>query len=275
MNAVYAALTLPSEKLILTYPSSSYGGGEKRPSYLVRRLASMFDLRTETAEPARYRLSAPSPCFELAAAYIVKPEDTDATAAAAVAVEAICMEDTAAAARLRRLAEAFLRHRGSMTSDGARRLYGHELSMSASRVDKFYGLPVPVFSAVRLNAKPRKRRSLTHVGGDVLHYILENVVRDIRDAGGFQAEGMTDNFCQGAHRKIRFGVCRRRAGGLQRQSSRFQVFVRQTAERHGFLSSWDMVRELRRSDFAPLDFELEFPTGAKSRPTLSATEISA
>lgn len=252
LNAVYTALTLPSEKLIITYAAAGYGGGEKRPSFIVRRLLTMFGLAEQSADPVRYRLNAPVPCFELAASYSVRPVPE------AAAADAYCREDPDLALRLNRIAEASLLRRGSLTEHGAGKLYGRELSMSASRVDKFYACRFLYFLQYGLNAKPRKPAGFdAPTAGTFMHYILENVVRDIRDDGGFRDEKLTDEVCLALTEKYVGQYVQEVLGSFQDKSSRFQYLFNRLRKDTAFIIL-DMVQELRHSDFSPLDFELEF-----------------
>jgi ATP-dependent helicase/nuclease subunit B len=69
-------------------------------------------------------------------------------------------------------------------------LYGQGLTMSASRIDKFYACRFLYFLQYGLNARPRKPAGFdAPTAGTFMHYILENVARDIRDGGGFHDIG--------------------------------------------------------------------------------------
>jgi ATP-dependent helicase/nuclease subunit B len=253
LNAVYTALTLPSDRLVLTYPARGYNGGEKRLSAIVRRLLTLLDLKEQTVNPDDCRLNAPVPCFELAVSYSAKPGDP-----AAAAAFAWCREDPPMAARLARIKEATVMGRGSLTAAGARRLYGQELSMSASRVDKFYACRYLYFLQYGLNAQPRKPAGFdAPTAGTFMHYVLENVVRDIRDAGGFQDPALTDDDCQALTDKYIGRYVDEVLDSFKDKSSRFQYLFNRLRRDTAFIVL-DMVRELRRSDFTPLDFELEF-----------------
>jgi ATP-dependent helicase/nuclease subunit B len=267
LGAVYTALALPADKLILSYPSRGYNGGEKRPSYLVRRLTAMFHLTEQAANPADYRLRAPVPCFEMAASHAVRPGDP-----AAAAAYDCCREDPAMAESLERIAGASLIRRGSLTAEGAKRLYGQELSMSASRVDKFYACRFLYFLQYGLNAKPRKPAGFdAPTAGTFMHYILENVVRDIRDAGGFC--NVTDEDCMALTEKYVEEYIKTVLGSFKDKSSRFKYLFNRLRRDTAFIVL-DTVRELRRSDFVPLDFELEFSDRGKLPPhALSDGEV--
>jgi ATP-dependent helicase/nuclease subunit B len=83
LNMIYSVFSMPSDVLFVTWPESSPGGGEKRPSFVVRRIKDMFSLQEESDGSFRFRLSAVRPAFELAASAAGNPLNPAAAAAAA------------------------------------------------------------------------------------------------------------------------------------------------------------------------------------------------
>ena len=109
--------------------------------------------------------------------------------------------DKEIAARLQSAAEAADLSRGRLSGEAAVQLYGRELTMSASRVDRFYACRYLYFLQYGLNAKPRKPAGFdAPTAGTFIHYILENVTRDIKNSGGFgsvseeQCRALTDKY---------------------------------------------------------------------------------
>jgi ATP-dependent helicase/nuclease subunit B len=265
LNSVYAAFTLPTDKLIVSWPQSGPGGGEKRPSFIVKRLKAMFSLTEQADRDFDFRLAALRPCFELAAS---APNRPDSMAAAAAFVffnetDGLLLKTAAKAADL---------SRGSLTGGAAERLYGRDLVMSASRVDKFYSCRYLYFLQYGLNAKPRKPAGFdAPTAGTFVHYILENVTRDLRESGGFA--DVDEERCRALTAHYVSEYVRDVLHEFKDKSSRFKYLFNRLVGDVSFIVL-DMVRELRNSDFSPVDFELEFSDTGDIPPHLIADEVS-
>jgi ATP-dependent helicase/nuclease subunit B len=88
-----------------------------------------------------------------------------------------------------------------------------------------------------------------------MHYILENVTRDIKENGGFHSVSeercreLTDHYVSIYVKEV--------LRQFKDKTSRFIYLFNRLVTDASFVVL-DMVRELKNSDFAPLDFELEF-----------------
>lgn len=263
MNSVYLSLSLPTDKLILSYPRTGIGGGDKRPSFVVKRLKTMFSLTEQPVYDYAFRLSAPEPCFELAASAKSKPDSL--TAAAAYEYISHSRET---AERLQSAAGATDLSRGRLSGEAAAQLYGRELTMSASRVDKFYACRYLYFLQYGLNAKPRKPAGFdAPTAGTFMHYILENVTRDIKNGGGFG--GVSEEQCRALTEKYVAIYVRDVLHRFKDKTSRFRYLFNRLVGDASFVVL-DMVSELKNSDFVPLDFELEFSDTGDIPPHLIA-----
>jgi ATP-dependent helicase/nuclease subunit B len=107
-----------------------------------------------------------------------------------------------------------------------------------------------------LKLKPRKPAGFeAPVAGTFMHYILENVTRDIRDEGGFA--DVSEARCLELTDRYISAYITETLDDFRDKTSRFRYLVGRLRKdvRNVVL---DMVRELKNSDFAPVDFELEF-----------------
>jgi ATP-dependent helicase/nuclease subunit B len=163
LNSIYSSLTLPTDKLIVSYPQTGVGGGDKRPSFVFKRLKTIFSLTEKTDADFDYRQDALQPCFELAASAKNQPDSV--TAAAAFEYLSASEE---LSEKLKSIAKAADLSRGRLTGGTALRLYGDDLTMSASRVDKFYSCRFLYFLQYGLNRKYEARR-LRRADGRHLH----------------------------------------------------------------------------------------------------------
>jgi ATP-dependent helicase/nuclease subunit B len=238
-NLIYSSLTLPSEKLIMSYTSSS------RPSFVLLELADMFGLEIVPADSG-IKENAPVPCMEL----VVLGDE---------AAREYFSSDEAKRAWLESVTNAAERGRGRLNPKTAERLYSKRLNLSASRVDKFYSCRFMYFMEYGLRAKPRQQAKFdAPVAGTFMHYILENVAREAEEASGFGK--LTETDCTRLTRKYVRKYADEMLGGLKDKSARFiYLFRRLSAAVERIVS--DMAEELAVSDFAPVDFELSFAPG--------------
>lgn len=239
-SLIYSVVTLPSETLYLSRALLSPDGSETRPSFLTERCAKLFSLREETGDLTAARSCAALPAFELAAA------------GSAEAAEALGGESE----RLERLRSAAALSRGRLSSTGVRALYGQEPYLTASRIDTFASCKFQYFLRYGLRAKPREAAGFDPPElGTFLHYILENVARECGGRGGFAS--VTDDEVRTLCGQYTARYVRERLEDFREKSARFVYLfrrLRETVERVVL----DTAQELRRSDFTPLDFELNF-----------------
>ena len=257
MNTIYSTLTLPSHKLIVSYHKSD--GGEKRPSFIINRLSEMFDIPVKSDDAAEFRISSKRPCFELAASY--KKHGTSRCAAAAAAYFS---NDPVIRKRLEQIETTAANTRGKLSGDTAARLYGRELSMSASRVDKFYACGYQYFLQYGLSAKTRRPAGFdAPTAGTFMHYVLENVMREIKENGGFS--DVSDDECCRLTEEYTGRYAQEVLQSFKDKSSRF-IYLFNRLKKDAVTVALDMVGELRNSDFVPLDFELAFTDGGDIPP---------
>ena len=245
---IYYTLTLPSESLSFLCPAQNADGAETRPAFVFRRAQSLFGIEPESADLTDARMSAPAPALGLAAQAIHGGGGREQAAA-----EYFDHNAPARAAALKAAAELT---RGSLSGDGVTRLYGKRLRLSASRVEKFASCRFAYFCQYGLKAKPHTPAGFQPPEmGTFMHYVLENVARDVSARGGFQKvtdaelEALTDQYVETyIHDEL---------NDFQEKSSRFVYLFKRLRENVRRVVK-DMADELRVSDFVPLDFELDF-----------------
>lgn len=246
---MYMSITKPTEKLMLTYPKNS-GSAKKRPSYILGRIEALLNIKTidESELNESFLISAAAPCFELA----VSGSDTPFAKAARL----FLMRDAEKKAQIERVLKAAGASRGALSQTSVGSVYGKKLRLSASRIDRFYSCKFSYFLQYGLKAEPRKDASFDAPEmGSFLHYVLENVVSELANKGPLKDAEKSD------YRKLAelyIGkYVNERLGGIEEKSGRFKyLFDRLVKDVYTIID--DMVDELKRSDFTPLSFELEF-----------------
>ena len=253
---IYYTLTLPSESLSLLCPASDADGAALRPAFVFRRAQALFGVEAENADLTDARMSAEGPALNLAAQAIHGGGGRERAAADYFAETA--PERSAALKAASELT------RGSLSKEGVARLYGKKLRLSASRVEKFASCRFAYFCQYGLKAKPHTPAGFEPPEmGVFMHYVLENVAREVGQRGGFrnvtdeELRTLTDHYVETyVHEEL---------NDFQEKSSRFVYLFRRLRENVGRVVA-DMAAELRASDFTPLDFELNFAEASDIPP---------
>lgn len=248
LAGVYAALTVPTGTLTMTYPEPA------RASYILSRLGKLFGTVEKRPDEEIFTAAA-GPCFELAAF------DNGDTARMARGWFEEREEWRGKLAAIERAASA---PRGRLSPEITRRLYGGKMRLSASRIDRYYSCRYAYFLQYGLGAKPRSEAALdAPEAGTFMHFVLERTARRVRELGGFHAVKEED--VKAIVPALVEEYANTRLGGLENKSGRFKyLFARLgTAARQVALA---MYEDLRDSDFAPLDFELRFAPDGELPP---------
>ena len=116
---VYTTCAQPAQKLYVTWPAQGETGGEKRPSFLIERLETLF--------PQCQRQEKPAP----------SPDQLRSQAAGVPSIRAALSEDPRSAALFRHLDQAARWQRGRLSPGAVSALYGKKVPMSASRMDQY------------------------------------------------------------------------------------------------------------------------------------------
>lgn len=247
-STVYNCLTLPSESLTFCYSRSDAGGSEQRPAFVVNRAKALFNINVKEFDIDRARMSAPAPALMLAAQSFNGGSVYSASAAEFFARRA--------PEKLDSLARAARMSRGSLSRASVRALYGDKLHLSASRIDKFASCRFAYFMQYALRARPHEPAQFTAPEiGTFMHRILEQVAKEAKSRGGFKALGddevsaMTDKYVS--------EYISAEMNDFRNKSKRFEYLFRRLLSQVRQVVL-DMADELRRSDFEPLSFELDF-----------------
>lgn len=257
VKSVYDAMTTPERTLTLCSPEKGTTGEAKAPSYIFEAAARILNFVPAHPVRAEYKTAAIKPCIEFAVIY----GERDAAAAAARELlknneDFHALKETAAEiAKLRK---------PRLSPEQAKKLYGDRINMTASRVDKYNSCRFSYFLQYGLKARPRTPAEFdASVIGTFLHYILENVTRDVEKTGGFQA--VTDEMCVELAGKYINEFIGTELGGMKDKTARFKYLFDVLTE-DAVSVVLNMAAELRKSDFRPVDFELEFSRSGEMAP---------
>ena len=258
LQNLYAALAQPTQGLTVSYPVSDVTGAELRPAFVVERLRVLFPGLTVEREDndKEYRLTAIQPALEAAGTAPDGP------------LWHHFAQDPAYGARLAAMARASALRRGSLSRAAVQTLYGRKISMTASRAERLRSCHFAYFMEYGLRARPRRVAAFDAPQiGTFLHYLLENVTREVLAMGGFAAVEEETLHALTAQYIDRYA--REELQGLQDRTARFRyLFTRLRTTAYAIVEQ--IAREMRCSDFVPLAFELTFG----DRGELPAVSIS-
>lgn len=248
---VYTTCAQPSRRLYVSWPAQGESGGEKRPSFLVQRLEALFPhaYGKGKVEPSPDRLRS------LAAQL---PQ-----ARAALREEAVCQR------LFQHLDQGACWHRGRLSAEAVKTLYGEKVAMSASRMDQYKSCHFAYFLRYGLEAKDRHPAGF-HAPeyGTFVHFVLEHVLRAVRAKGGIAQ--VSDQELQDLTAQAVEDYVFQELGGMDQQTPRFHYLFRRL-ERNIRAVVANVAEELRASDFQPIFFELGFGEG-KQLPPVELTE---
>ena len=246
LQNIYAALVRPTRRLVISYPVSAPNGAALRPAFLVPRIRQLFPqaVTCRTADDKAYHLTAPDPALEMCGG------------AGGAALRSWFAADGRWEAALAAMDRSAAMTRGRLAPEAVSALYGRNLRMSASRLDKVRSCHFAYFMQYGLRAKERTRAGLDPAQiGTFLHYVLERVLRDATAAGGISAlehEELRRLTGQYTDAYIQSTI-----GRVEERDARFGYLLRRL---RGTIATVveNVWAELRQSDFVPLAFELEF-----------------
>ena len=243
---LYAALAQPTEKLTVSYPVSDGKGAEKRPSFVIGRIARLLpsiSVETESADKG-YRLSAKSTALEYAGEHI------------GGALWQYFEGQGDAERALAAMKDASRYTRGHLSRDAVRALYGGAVTLSASRMDMARSCHFAYFMRYGLKARERTGAGFDAPQiGTFVHDVMEHTLRQAKECGGLHTLSKDK-----LHALVRASIeeyIDRVLPDLCEKSARFRyLFNRLCATVERIMD--EVSEELQSSDFEPLAFELEF-----------------
>ncbi|MBQ9535375.1 MAG: PD-(D/E)XK nuclease family protein [Clostridia bacterium] len=251
---IYRAVSSPAERLYFIYPLRLSSGEESRCSYFVRRVPDIFPgVRAESGDALlrRLRLTARMPAFESACVSAGGGESGSAAALAHFR-DRRGMADYFGA--LREYAAA---PRGPIRDpEIIRRLYGSELRMTASRLEKVNSCRFSYFMQYGLKAAARRRGDFGAPQiGSFIHYVVENAVADVFRSGA-EPEAAAKKYAREYMEKTfpRSELTGRLRANMRALSENAVFVVRNACD------------EINAGDFRPAYFEMSFGAGGDMPP---------
>lgn len=259
LQNIYACLAQPTEQLHISWPVTDVTGAELRPSFVVERVRLLFPRLKVQRENGAYRMTLPATALCAAGENEALWRYFEGQPRYAAAL--------AAMARARRM------ERGRLSPEAVQSLYGRSIAMSASRIDRVKSCHFGYFMEYGLRARERKKAGFEAPEvGTFLHYLLENVNREVKEQGGY---GQVDD--EALRHMVKRYVERYAATQIQEyqnKSARFRYLfsrLRETA----YTTIISIAKEMRQSDFQPVEFELSFGGRDGHLPAITVREGGA
>jgi len=155
----------------------------------------------------------------------------------------------------------------NISTDIAQRLYGSKISLSPSRVDKYYSCPYQYFLTGGLKLVPRTPAVFdASMAGSFMHFVLEAVSREIKETTGFKYADV--DHCRLLAKKHIEIYIKETLLDFEGKNERF-IYLFKRLEQDVVRVLSDMLDELKSSDFEPSDFELNLSQISKQIKKIS------
>lgn len=256
LQNIYACLAQPTERLTVSWPVGDISGAQLRPSFVVQRMEKLFPDLHVLREDGAYRRMLPATALELAG--------SDR------ALERYFRQRGGYDRVLDAMDRGRALGRGRLSPEAVQALYGRSLHMSASRMDQVKRCHFGYFMQYGLRARERRPAGFEAPEiGTFIHYLLENVAREVKNRGGWSRVEREE-----LRRLVREYIdqyAREEIDGYREKSSRFRyLFSRLRTAACAIVE--DMAGELAQSDFSPVAFELGFGGRDGQLPAVTVTE---
>ncbi len=156
---------------------------------------------------------------------------------------------------------------GFLSADTAAKLFGKDVYLSASKVDKFYGCPFSYFCKYGLNAKKITKAEMTALErGSTVHYIMEQILKEhgkkISLLSDAELTDCIERYTADFLKEIN-------AEGID--DYRWNTMVRQVKDLAKVLCA-EMGKQLADSDFEPVGFEVTLEAEGDIKPVVLELE---
>ncbi|MFI3249654.1 MAG: PD-(D/E)XK nuclease family protein [Eubacteriales bacterium] len=166
LSSIYEMIALASDKLVLTYPLRKSNGDGTRPSFLVERILKLFpQLHTlkEGELQDNFRLLSTKPAIEQVMKF---PQ-----------VATLLKEIEPLGAEVEGLEKADAWTRGALSPQGVESIFGSEIHLSPTKIERLKGCHFSYFMEYGLRATSRKVAKFSAMEyGTFVHHVLEKVI---------------------------------------------------------------------------------------------------
>ncbi len=249
----YYALTSASHKLFVSFPAAELSGEVKSQSVIINEVSSIFpkcDYSTIFKEDTRDLLWAKKPAYDF---YAERARSKDPLTNA---LKDYYSKDEDFKDRLQSLENVINSNARFTIKDRevAEKLFGTDLHLSASKIEKFHLCRFSYFCQYGLKANERRKASIDALEyGSFVHYILEKFFSAFEKS---QFASLSENEIKKVVDNVSEEYANLHFGGLDTKSARFNYLFDGVKESSVVLLTHIMA-ELSQSEFTPVDYELD------------------
>ncbi len=249
----YYALTSASHKLMVSYPASELSGEVKSPSVIISELALIFpdcNHRLKLEENTSDLLWAKKPSYDL---YASRARSKDIVTSA---LRDYYADDEEYKDKLLSLENVINSNKKFNISDSriSEKLFGKDLHLSASKIEKYHLCRFSYFCQYGLKAGERRKASIDAMEyGSFVHYIMEKFFSSFTKS---ELLNLNDDKIISVVSSVCDEYANLHFGGLSSKSARFNYLFDGVKEGSVTLVK-HLIAELAQSDFTPVDFELD------------------
>ncbi len=246
----YKAVSSPSERLYISYPSSDAKGSGSSPSSIVSETCLVLKnikIKNSLMLPLQYFASAKKPAFETAARIW---RSNDGLSASLKKIFASYGGEAHYKAVERAAGDKVLRFADKAKS---KEFFGGSTYVSASQAETFYLCRFQYFCRYGIKAEETRAAELNALEyGSLMHFLLENV---FRNTGSKKIASMNDEELKNIILGCINMYAEKKLGGLENRTPRFAYLVSRLADAAQVIIR-HIAEELSQSEFVPRDFEL-------------------
>lgn len=263
----YYAVTIPADRLVITYPTRTVSGEEKRPSLIARTVERLFPdsvvscAEWEAKDPLAGLITRENAYALLCASW---GENTPLHVVLREAFAGTNEEE-----RLRRAVDRAKDKRFSIRDSAvSRRLFGRTLALSPSRLETYFGCAFAYFCSSGLHLKKKRKAEFSPLeSGTLIHYVLEVLIRKYCAPGVSLPE---DGVLREETAKLVEEYLADRVEDRDAMDERFHYLFTRLCGMLARLTRRLYV-EFSQSAFTPYAFEAPIETDAENRPLVFKT----
>lgn len=257
----YKALSSPSDELYISWPSSGVSGDVKLPSEIVREIKSIFkDIKIHD----KYYISkedwlwAEKPAFEMCC------RGWNERSELFVALKDYFLRKSDYSYKTESVKRAVnSRSVKFLSPDKAKKLFGTDIKLSASQIEKYCLCAFQYFCKYGLKAKERYKAQFSSLEyGSLIHFILEKVFKIYM---GDKITSLDENMIRKDVQTIMSEYVEKHLGGLNNKSSRFKYLFMRCSQASEILLK-RLSDEFKQSLFKPVDCELDISNDGDIKP---------
>lgn len=268
-NLIYSVLSSASDELYLMSPRTDNSGNILEPSNIITKIRDeLFESKyfDETENNIAFILDKESPAavFDELKRICAKYGFDELTADEKAALDYF-MHDSALADKLTEYLEKIcLAQSGydELSKDAALRLYGSEIMLSASKLEKFNACAFSYFMRYGLLLKPRGMAQFDPMSmGSVLHAALQQYFSE-KQAENADYEKITRTECEEELNQIVKNIASGE-GQIMYETSAYYKYLLMRISGIAAATAWETVKFYQNSDFRPYGFEIQIGDGGE------------